>query len=246
MSEINSFFQSRELEDVMNVPVVHAGSVLPVLDDGERSAGVCYVPEREAPRGTFEAAQELAAAFSLEGYVRRRQALDYDIIWVDLLEMDGVAPYTYSEELPYDDMLQQHEPGVLERTPQQPELTIASLPRADSPSAERYVAEREGETAWTMHVKEGGSKWDRGAIPDQVSAQIGQRQHLDLQFDPTKAREWDIDTVTDLTFSFVDSAFLPPRLVAVEAPVPLLPPLMQLLSHPCRLYRLGCGRHSPR
>ena len=198
MSEINSFFQSRELEDVMNVPVVHAGSVLPVLDDGELSAGVCYVPEREAPRGTSAAAQELAAAFSLEGYVRRRQALDYDIIWVDLLEMDGGAPYTYSEELPYDDMLQQHEPGVLERTPQQPELTIASLPRADSPSAERYVAEREGETAWTMHVKEGGSKWDRGAIPDQVSAQIGQRQHLDLQFDPTKAREWDIDTGTDL------------------------------------------------
>ena len=31
-------------------------------------------------------------------------------------------------------------------------LVVAALPRADSPSAERYVAERKGETAWTMDL----------------------------------------------------------------------------------------------
>ena len=50
--------------------------------------------------------------------------------WVDLLEFDGLAPYTYSEELPYDDLLQQHQPGVQERTQEQPRLVIAALPRA--------------------------------------------------------------------------------------------------------------------
>ena len=29
--------------------------------------------------------------------VRRVATLDYDVAWVDLLEMDGVAPYSYSE-----------------------------------------------------------------------------------------------------------------------------------------------------
>jgi len=32
-----------------------------------------------------------------------------DVKWVELLEMDGVSPYTYSEELPYDEILQQHQ-----------------------------------------------------------------------------------------------------------------------------------------
>lgn len=57
--------------------------------------------------------------------------------WVDLIEMDGLAPYTYSEELPYDELLQQHKSGVLSRSESQPMLVIAALPRADSPSAER-------------------------------------------------------------------------------------------------------------
>ena len=110
--------------------------------------------------------------------MRRVKALDYEIAWVDLLEIDGVAPYSYSEELPYDELLQQHVPGVhsrpisllylpyisptsphispvpgvQSRTPERPMLVVAALPRADSPSAERYVAERKGETAWTMDL----------------------------------------------------------------------------------------------
>lgn len=65
------------------------------------------------------------------------QELDYQMTWVDLIEMDGVAPYTYSEELPYDELLQQHKAGVLERTESKPMLVVAALPRADSPSAAR-------------------------------------------------------------------------------------------------------------
>jgi len=41
---------------------------------------------------------------------------------------------------------------VQSRTPERPMLVVAALPRADSPSAERYVAERKGETAWTMDL----------------------------------------------------------------------------------------------
>lgn len=67
--------------------------------------------------------------------------------------MDGVAPYTYSEELPYDELLQQHTAGVLERTEEHPALAIAVLPRSDSPSAERYKKERQGLTGWTMVPK---------------------------------------------------------------------------------------------
>jgi hypothetical protein len=74
-------------------------------------------------------------------------------MWVELLEMDGVAPYTYSEELPYDELLQQHQSGVLERTDEKRELAIAVLPRSDSPSAERYKKERQGLTGWTMVPK---------------------------------------------------------------------------------------------
>ena len=39
----------------------------------------------------------------------------------------GLAPYTYSEELPYDELLDQHTAGVLERTDERPALTVAVL-----------------------------------------------------------------------------------------------------------------------
>ena len=78
-------------------------------------------------------------------HVRRVTKLDYDMTFVDLVEFDGIAPYSYSEELPYDDMLDQHTAGVQERTEDSPIVVVAALPRADSPSADRYVAERQGD-----------------------------------------------------------------------------------------------------
>jgi len=184
--------QARRLEAHMQIPVVHAGSVLPTLDDGELCDGFCYYLDddesggREGKMVSFES-----------GYVRRVQALDYDITWVELLEMDGVAPYTYSEELPYDDLLQQHTPGVQTRSEEAPILVIATLPRDDSPSAKRYVAEREGETAWTMHLSdEAYSSSEKIDLPSQVGAQISSREHVGAQvdgpatFDPN-ARAWD-------------------------------------------------------
>ena len=85
--------------------------------------------------------------------MRRVAELDYDVTWVELIEMDGVSPYTYSKSC-LDDLLQQHTPGVQSRNRDDPTVVVAALPRADSPSAKRYVAEREGETAWTMHLSE--------------------------------------------------------------------------------------------
>ena len=73
----------------MGIPVLHAGSLLPAM------------PAE-------------AEALGDDGYTRRVTELDYDIEWVDLLEMDGGAPYTYSEELPYDELLQPREPGAFE------------------------------------------------------------------------------------------------------------------------------------
>jgi len=117
-------YQARALQEHMGVPVVHACSVLAAPPE----PGSC-------PEG---------------GYVRRVTELDYDVVWVELLECDGVAPYTYSEELPYDELLQQHTAGVLTRTAEQPQLVIAVLPRSDSPSADRYARERQGLTGWTI------------------------------------------------------------------------------------------------
>ena len=101
----------------MQIPVVHAGSILPVLEDCdvvavEKDGQECFVnPDalESWPEGDF-------GACAGQGYVRRVQVLDYDITWVELIEMDGVAPYTYSEELPYDELLKQHTAGVLERS----------------------------------------------------------------------------------------------------------------------------------
>ena len=170
--------QARELGEHMQVPVLHAGSVLPVPSD--------------------ESGGDAVGAMAEGGYVRRVKELDYDITWVELIEMDGIAPYTYSEELPYDDLLQQHTPGVQSRTEDNPVVVVAALPRADSPSANRYVAEREGETAWTMQLSEEESIGvEKIALPDQLANQIGQREHVGAQakmpavaFDPN-ARAWD-------------------------------------------------------
>ena len=130
--------------------------------------------------------------------MRRVQALDYDVTWVELVEMDGVAPYTYSEELPYDDLLQQHTPGVQKRGEDDPAVVVAVLPRADSPSAARYVAERQGETAWTMDLSDEESTGvGKIALPDELTNQIGQREHVSAQAQPTvfdpNARAWDED-----------------------------------------------------
>ena len=137
--------------------------------------------------------------------MREVTELDYGIVWVDLLEMDGVAPHTYSEEQPYDDLLQQHTPGVQTRTDEQPALVVAALPRADSVSADRYVSEREGETAWTMNL---GDDDELKVLPDQVANQLTQRDHVSLQykFDPN-ARAGDEDSPEPLPAKYV-----PPRL----------------------------------
>jgi len=165
-------YQARALEAHMQIPVVHAGSVLPTTAD-QTADGFCYLTD-DHKQVTFTP------------YMRSVEALDYDVVWVDLLEMDGVAPYTYSEELPYDELLQQHTPGVQRRTEDQPTLVVATLPRSDSPSAERYVLEREGETAWTMHLTDGGIEY----LPEEITAQVEQGEHVYHTFNPN-ARAWD-------------------------------------------------------
>ncbi len=168
--------QARELEAHMGVPVVHAGSVLPVLEGGEIASRCVVLEGDEAELGAARPAN------ADEGYARRVRKLDYDVIWVELLETDGVAPYTYSEELPYDEFLQQHAPGVQTRTDERPELVVATLPRADSPSAERYAAERDGETAWTMRSDDDAP---RPELPLEIKAQLEERTHTNRHtFDP--------------------------------------------------------------
>eukprot|EP00966_Prymnesium_polylepis_P305605 7062169-Prymnesium_polylepis.1 len=152
--------KARELERHMRVPVVHAGSVLPVLDE----------------------------PLAKGGHVRRVAKVGYDVVWVDLMEMDGVAPYTYSEELPYDDMLDQHRSGVQERTDDSPALVVAALPRADSPSANQYVAERRGQTAWT---RDGGE--DVAALPEEGTVRLVQSsEHVSHLFNLATARRRDL------------------------------------------------------
>lgn len=199
--------QARWLEEHMKIPVVHAGSVLPVVGDGELCEGFCFEAEPENPDGSpcldddeCESEDSAAARGVLprrqitfeSGYVREAKALDYEMIWVELLEMDGVAPYTYSEELPYDDLLQQHTPGVQSRKDgESPILVVATLPRADSPSAKRYVAEREGETAWTMNLSEKDMRSvEKVSLPDQVGAQIGLREHVSGQATTSGGTSW--------------------------------------------------------
>jgi len=190
--------QARELAAWMQIPVVHAGSVLPLMEVAPQSSRTPAVLLEAGGKGGA-GASELQPMEVLAGgglYVRRVTELDYDIRWVDLLEMDGVAPFTYSEELPYDDMLQQHTPGVQARTGEDAVVVIAALPREDSPSADRYVREREGETAWTMHLDDDDLTVD---LPSQLTNQITQREHVSSQvslqrpvvtLDPN-ARDWD-------------------------------------------------------
>ena len=145
--------QANELAVHMHLPVVHAGSVLPVLG-GADCEEAAHLAEAELAEG-FRC-RERSVETNFECYVRRVKALDYEIAWVDLLEIDGVAPYSYSEvrvrvrvrsrptptrrrapkpkpnpkpnphpnpnphpsphqELPYDELLQQHVPGVQSR-----------------------------------------------------------------------------------------------------------------------------------
>ena len=156
--------QARALERHCRVPVVHAGSVLPVLRPNAYMAEGC-------------------------GHVRRVAAHGYDVTWVDLVEVDGVAPYSYSEELPYDELLEQHASGVLERSEEQPVLTVAALPRADSPSAQRYVAEREGQTAWTRDCH-----GDAPPLPEAALEQLRSSDHVSHAFNPATARARDLCT----------------------------------------------------
>ena len=167
--------QARALELWMQVPIVHACSVLPVMKDADYQG----VTELQSGGGNASASN-----IHEGGYVRRVEKLGYDITWVELWEMEGVAPYTYSEELPYDNLLDQHRSGVLERTEQCPVLTVAALPRADSPSAARYVKEREGQTAWTMHLQEGLL-----TLPGEILAQVEVGEHVDYQFNPNARME---------------------------------------------------------
>lgn len=220
--------QARRLQEHMQIPVVHAGSVLPLIDSGELHEGFCYEAMAESSDGRgvndgvddgcdIEDEEELIARGCRParqmtfdgGYVRRVQELDYDITWVELLEMDGVAPYTYSEELPYDDLLRQHVPGVQSRTESSPMLVIATLPREDSPSAARYAAERRGETAWTMELSEEDRRSaEKAALPEQVGAQIASREHVSAQanaygsFDPNARADDQMGIERDLPPNF--------------------------------------------
>jgi len=197
--------QARQLEAQMQIPVVHAGSVLPLLSGAERVA-VEEAEKAEVVDGGMGGMGGCFVGDFERGYVRRVAALDYNFTFVELLEMDGVAPYTYSEELPYDDLLQQHTSGVQTRSKERSVVVIATLPRADSPSAARYVAERVGETAWTMHLSERESVGvEKIALPEQLAQQIGRREHVSAQaanaqpptsFDPN-ARAWDEDLPTN-------------------------------------------------
>jgi hypothetical protein len=61
--------QAEALAAHMQVPVVHACSTLPAAPVNEAAGG----------------------------YVREVKTLGYHVYWVDLLEIDGVSPYTYAE-----------------------------------------------------------------------------------------------------------------------------------------------------
>jgi len=106
---------------------------------------------------------------------------------VDLEEVDGLAPYSYSEELPYDDTLDQHTPGVLERTAESSVLVVAALPRADSPSAGHYMAERSGRSAWTMGSDADGDMVVQPAVWPRSSGHFSPHA-----FNPAVARTRDL------------------------------------------------------
>lgn len=188
--------QAQILATYMNVPVLHAGSVLrhvpaATADGSQDMHAPVAVSDGGAPAAVGDG-RSTDGCVPGGGYVRRVSGLGYEIVWVDLLEMDGVAPYTYSEELPYDEMLQQHVPGVQARSDDSPTLVIAALPRSDSPSAAAYVAEREGATAWTMFAGDDGDAEgdDSCELPTEVTAQIKKGWDSFRAFDPNaRARD---------------------------------------------------------
>jgi len=186
--------QAKILATYMNVPVLHAGSVLPYMPPTTAVASEELQTPVALPSGAqvTEADGRSTDGCAPGGYVRRVSDLGYEIAWVDLLEMDGIAPYTYSEELPYDEMLQQHVPGVQVRSDDSPAIVIAALPRSDSPSAAAYVAEREGATAWTMlaHEDGDGADDDTCELPTEVTEQIKRGWDSFRAFDPNaRARD---------------------------------------------------------
>jgi hypothetical protein len=65
---------------------------------------------------------------------------------------------SHPQDLPWDEMLDQHTPGLRHRTAEKPNIVVAALPRADSPSAAEYVAEITGRTAWTRELSAADKK----------------------------------------------------------------------------------------
>ena len=78
---------------------------------------------------------------------------------------------------------------MLERTEQCPVLTVAALPRADSPSAQRYVAERAGQTAWTRDCD-----GDAPPLPEEALEQLRASDRVSHTFNPATARARDLCT----------------------------------------------------
>lgn len=88
--------QATALAAHMRIPVVHAGCTLP-------AAPIAGAP----PAASGDGAAHIGDATSGQsggkgvrdgvGYVREVRQLGYHVYWVDLLEIDGVSPYTYSE-----------------------------------------------------------------------------------------------------------------------------------------------------
>ena len=78
---------------------------------------------------------------------------------------------------------------MLERTEQCRVLTVAALPRADSTSAQRYVAERAGQTAWTR-----GCDGDAPPLPEEALEQLRASDRVSHTFNPATARARDLCT----------------------------------------------------
>ena len=66
-------------------------------------------------------------------------------------------------------------------------LTVAALPRADSPSAQRYVAEREGRTAWTRDCH-----GDAPPLPEEALVRLRSSDRVSHAFNPATARVRDL------------------------------------------------------
>ena len=178
------------------IPVVHAGSVLPV---GTELCEGLLEAEPESRRSCLDDESARARTARLPGVLPRRQ------ITFEAVRAGGegarlrddlggardrtAAPYTYSEELPTTAAAAYARRD--RKDGESPILVVATLPRADSPSAKRYVAEREGETAWTMNLSEKDMRSvEKVSLPDQVGAQIGLREHVSGQATTSGGTSW--------------------------------------------------------